>query len=144
MKKFVLLTILVIAAGIGGWYYFFKLKRQQRSPEVIKIKLPTGEVVDAYRIRFSTRIPVPERAMMIVKGVVNWEKQEIHPKAQPLEQVVLTTDTGQKFVLSNPPYVNTLIFNAIGKKVKLKAVTMGKTSFKDYEGLWIEDILEIE
>ncbi len=146
MKKISILILIIFLVGavIGG-YLFIRKKTQKKPPEKIKIQLPTSEVVDAYRIRFSTRIPVPEKSLMVLKGVVNWEKQEILPgKAQPLQEVVLTTETGEKYVLSNPPYVNTLIFNAIGKKVKIKGLTMGKTSFKNYDGFWVEDILEIE
>lgn len=145
MKKvsiIILIGTILIGLSVGGYYFF--MKKRSKKPEVIKIKLPTGEVVDAYRIRFSTRIPVPEKETMILKGKVLWEEQPIGQNVQPMKNVVLETETGKKYVLSNAPYVNTLIFNAINKNVKLKGVTMGKTSFKDYEGLWVEDILEIE
>jgi len=148
MKKLItiLSIILITAIAITGTvFYIMKKKKQIRQPEVIKIKLPTGEVVDAYRIRFTTYVPVPERNLMILKGKVVWEEQEIAPNVQPIRNVVLITDVGTKYVLMGPPaYVNTLIFNAIGKQIKLKVLTVGKTSFKDYEGIWIEDILEIK
>lgn len=148
MKRnvFLLLSFLILILIGIGIKYITKNKKIKTQPDTIKIKLPSGEVVDAYKIRFSTRVPVPEKVLIAVKGIVNWETQElsITGKVPPLKNVVLTTETGQKYVLTNPPYVNTLIFNAIGKKVKLKGFTMGKTSFKDYEGLWVEDILEIE
>jgi len=145
MKKILLavIPIIIVVLIVGG--YIYVKKKQIKKPEVIKIKLPTGEVVDAYRIRFSTRIPVPEKNFMVLKGIVKWEEQEIAPNVQPSRNVILyIPDVNQKYVLMGPPaYVNTLIFNAVNKEVKLKVLTIGKTSFKDYEGLWIEDILEI-
>ncbi len=147
MKKLGIIILVVIIIGglsIGGYFIFFRKKpavRQQ--PTKIKIKLPTGEVVDAYHISWpkeTKQVVEIRKESVILTGTIKWEKDE----HSPVSSIVLETETGSKYILFNPKYENLLIFNAVNKKVKIKGITMGeKTSFKGYPGIWIEDVLEI-
>jgi len=138
-----IITILIL--GIIGLGYIYIKKKQTRKYEYINIELKNDKTTGFSKISPLVNIPISEKKLMILKGVLKWEEQEIAPNVQPIRNVVIVTDIGKTYVLSGPAaYVNTLIFNAIGKEVKLKVLITGKTSFKDYDGLWIDDILEIK
>lgn len=150
MKKIIIVigVIVILVVIVGGYFMFIKKKPPQPEPKVetFKVELPTGEVVEAIRIpreilqKPVTPVqPTQQRVHLILKGKVVEEIDE-----RNIKEFVFVTDTGKRYVIFNPPYVNTLIFQARGKTVKIKGYTFGITSFKNYPGFYIEDILEIE
>jgi hypothetical protein len=77
---------------------------------------------------------------VILKGVAALESSP----SLSASQVVIKTETGQTYFAFNAPYVNTLRFECIGKKVKVKGINVTKTTFKGYPGIYIQDILEVK
>ena len=114
-----------------------KPNRPQNLPEQIKVKLPSGEVVTAYRIGQKVQTP-PSGTRVVVSGKVMKETDEIGSA-----QLVLESEVGTKYILLNPPYMYKLEKSALGKTAKIKGVTIAKTSFKNYPAIYIEDIVEI-
>lgn len=137
-KKFVAAVFLALMSGLAfGGCKKVNAHRPQNLPAQVKIKLPTGEVVTAYRMAQKVQ-PPPSGTRVIVSGKVRKETDDIGST-----QLVLETEVGTKFILLNPPYIYRLEKSALGKKVKVKGVTIAKTSFKNYPAIYMEDILEI-
>jgi hypothetical protein len=141
-KTYVVISLSVISLAVVVSGYLLLSKRikkttPQNLPQQIRVKLPTGEEVTAYRIpRFAQTAPTGAR--VIVSGKVTKEKDDLGSV-----QMVIQSEVGTKYILLNTPYMMRIEKNGLGKKVKLKGVTIAKTTFKNYPALYIEDIIEI-
>jgi hypothetical protein len=131
-----ILLVLILGISFGGCKKSQHAK-PQNLPEQIKVKLPSGEVVTAYRMAQKPQTP-PSGTRIIVSGQVRKESDDIGSV-----QLVLETEVGSKYILLNPPFMYRLEKNALGKSAKIKGVTIAKTSFKGYPAIYIEDIIEI-
>jgi hypothetical protein len=145
-KNAVIALLLVIVLACGGYFY---IKKHAKTPEKLNslsqsvdIKLPSGEIVKAFRIAKKESANIEDKKgennEFILKGTVLRESEGV------LDTTIIETDFGQKFVLFNAPYVNTLSKEVLGKTVTLKCKPFGTTSFKSYKGAWIEDIVSVE
>ncbi len=86
----------------------------------------------------------PERIRDMAKVVLSGTMaNDRNPATGMINEPVLVMDTGEKFVLFNAPYVNTLR-EQIGKRVKVRGSMTGPTSFRNYRGIIIDDILEVK
>ena len=144
MKKTLIISLIagcVLLGAVAGYMVYRKSQQpKQPTPEQFKVRLPTGEVVTAYKIVQATqRAPMPSGTRIIIKGRIVREKDDIGSS-----QLVLVSDTGVRFILLNAPYMRKLEKEGIKKTAKLKGITIEKTSFKNYPALYIEDIVEIE
>ena len=137
-KEFAVGVLLVLALGLSfGGCKKAKAGRPQNLPAGIKVKLPSGEVVTAYRIGQKVQTP-PSGTRVVISGKVGKESDDIGSV-----QLVLVSEVGTKYILLNPPYMVRLEKSALGKTAKIKGVTIAKTSFKNYPAIYIEDIVEI-
>ncbi|MCX5781688.1 MAG: hypothetical protein NT145_03145 [Elusimicrobia bacterium] len=141
-KTYVVISLSVIALAVVVSGYSLLSKRikkttPQNLPQQIRVKLPTGEEVTAYRIP-PVAHTAPTGARIIVSGKVTKEKDDLGSV-----QMVIQSEVGTKYILLNTPYMMRIEKNGLGKKVKLKGVTIAKTTFKNYPALYIEDIIEI-
>ncbi len=134
------LTVIVLALIVSG-YLLIKSrggeKVPRKLPEKIRVKLPTGEEVTAYRIPPVART-APTGTKIILAGKVTKEKDDLGSV-----QLVIQSDVGTKYILLNTPYLIRIEKDGLGKTVKLKGITISKTTFKNYPAIYIEDILEI-
>ncbi len=137
-KEFTL--VLIMALGIGLFIAGCKKKppKPTNLPAQVKVKLPSGEVVTAYKMTKLTQVP-PTGTRLIISGKISREQGDLGSV-----QLILTADSGTKYVLMNPPFMARLEKDGLGKTAKLKGVVISKTSFKNYPAIYIEDILKLE
>ena len=137
-KEFIIAAILAFCLGailIGCKKH--AASKPQNLPEQIRVKLPSGEVVTAYRL--GQKIPPPPSGTRIVlSGRVVREKDDMGSV-----QLVLISDVGAKYILLNAPYMARLEKSSLGKKAKIRGIIISRTSFKNYPAIYIKDILEI-
>ena len=161
MKR--LVTVLVMAGLFAGTTYCadavkktapakkqtVDLSRQQQLPETINVTMP-GKTGKMELIKVpgkgakagKTKIIIPNGTEIIVTGLVTMETPS---EAMGNKQLVIVTETGEKYAVGNPPYYNTLRFNALGRTVKVKGKHInGAIAFKNYNTVFVEDILEVK
>ena len=137
-KEFVAGIFLVLISGLAfSGCKKVNAHKPQNIPGQVKVKLPSGDIVTAYRVGQKVQ-PPPSGTRMVVSGKVRKETDEIGSV-----QLVLETEVGAKYILLNPPFMYRLEKSALGKKAKVKGVTIARTSFKNYPAIYIEDIIEI-
>ena len=144
MKKvlsIIIAGVILIIVVFGVYFIVKKLvgsKTAEEMPRQISVELPSGEVVKAYRaLRMNER--VPSGTKIIATGRVIREKDDIGSL-----QLVLETELGAKYVLLNAPFLYKLEKDALGRNVKLKGITIEKTTLKNYPAIYIEDLEEIK
>jgi hypothetical protein len=126
MKK--IITLIIVAAlgfSAGKIAGKMSLSKQNHLPERFKLG-KTGSASDGLQL--------------IIKGIL---KIEVN-RANQTHEFLLKIDTGDTYVLFNAPYLNALLMNKIeGKTVKIKGLYISKTKYKEYPGIYIQDILEV-
>jgi hypothetical protein len=124
----VVMAAALVAGGAGSLY-------SKEKKEVKKVDSPVAATE-----KVTASQGAPEGVQVILKGMAALESSPSLSAAQ----VVIKTETGQTYFAFNAPYVNTLRFNCIGKKVKVKGINVTKTTFKGYPGIYVQDILEVK
>jgi len=103
--------------------------------------MPNGQVINAVMVPGKGAKAAPRDGLsMTIKGKIVEETDITHK----ITELIIVTDTGDRFVTANAPFCNTLRFKAMGKIVKLTGTTISKTSFKGYPAIYIKDILEVK
>ncbi|MFH1541143.1 MAG: hypothetical protein ABID79_04750 [Elusimicrobiota bacterium] len=114
----------------------------------IKIKLPTGEIVELERAPKMSRSKKKSfkkdvQQYVILTGKIELSNENI---VKGVTRVVFISDEGQLVMLVNPPVVNGLRMNYLGKYVKLRGYWTEDVPFLGSmrRCIWVEDVDEIE
>lgn len=110
-------------------------------PQQVSVKMPDGTTLGLVRVPGQGAKPAPpDGVQMVIKGKV----KDVTDEQTKTSAIVIQTETGDNWVAANPPFVNTLKMKAIGKTVKVKGISISKTSFKNFPAIFIKDILEVK
>ncbi|MFH0948478.1 MAG: hypothetical protein V1833_05725 [Elusimicrobiota bacterium] len=121
---------------IGKTISIFKKERNV----VIKITLPTGEIVELKRA--SKISPTVSKDALPITLTGKIELASIDSIHTNITRVVLVSDDGQLIMLVNPPIVNGLRMSYIGRYVKLKGYWQKDVPFlgRMRRCIWVENV----
>jgi hypothetical protein len=128
MKKLIII-ILVGGLGYAAGTVYGKIAAKRED------KLP-------FRLKAGVTMAKPEAngLQVVVKGVIQIEQDKFSKN----KDIMLKTDTGDAFVLLNPPFDNALLMNKTnGKTATIKGFYLSQTKSRRYPGIYIQDILEV-
>ena len=154
LKIIILLFLVVFIIGNVLWFVVASEKQKtligkaisifkKDKDVVIKITLPTGEIVELKRA--SKASPSLNKAMRSVTLTGKIELASVDNIHKNITRVVFVSDDGQLIMLVNPPIVNGLRMSYIGKYVKLKGYWRSEVPFLGMmrRCVWVEDVKEV-
>ena len=143
-KKKLALIIAGVLVVVAGGFSVWKYKHSNEKPNMIKVTLPDGRVITAYKVPPMNPVDKLKALAATVEGAVALEKTTNSPDSTTM--VVIHGLDGQTYGVTNPPFVNSLRMNYVGKVVSLKGYWHEHLNLrtKEIRAIWIDSMSIIE